>query len=103
MQFGDGVVADGPNDFSEDAEGRDRQRPQVRLLLLEHGLDLTARAAVDALGGPILLPVPQELVLGFQRLEAPSGQRGALGMLNRVLDAPLRLGSATRAGSATTA
>jgi hypothetical protein len=31
--------------------------------------------------------VPQKLVLGFQRLEAPSGQRGALGMLDRILDA----------------
>lgn len=30
--------------------------------------------------------------LGFQRLEAPSGQRGALGMLNRVFDAPLPIG-----------
>lgn len=50
------------------------------------------RAAVDALGGPILLPVPQELVLGFQCLEAPSGQRGALGMLNRTLDASFPIG-----------
>lgn len=98
-----GIVADSPNDLGEDAEGRHWLGPQVWLLLLKHRLDLTTRAAVDALGGPILLPVPQELVLGFQRLEAPSGQRGALGMLNRTLDAPFQLGSATRAGPATTA
>ncbi len=53
-----GVVADGPDSFGEVAEGGDRQRPQVRLLLLEHGLDLAASAAVDAFGSPVLLPVP---------------------------------------------
>jgi len=59
-------------------------------------LDLTARAAVDAFGSPVLLPVPQELVLRLQRLEAPSGQRSALGMLNRILDAsfPIWIGHA---------
>lgn len=39
-----------------------------------------------------LLPVPQELVLGFQCLEAPSGQRGAPGMFNRTLDASFPIG-----------
>ncbi len=87
-----GIVADGPNDLGEDAEGSHWQRPQVWLRLLEHRLDLTTRAAVDADGGPILLPVPQELVLGFQCLGAPSGQRGALAMLNRTLDASFPIG-----------
>lgn len=38
----DGVVPDGPDNLGEDAEGSDRQRPQVPLLLLQQGLDLSA-------------------------------------------------------------
>src|SRR6201998_4937518 len=53
-----GIVADGPNDLGEDAEGSHWQRPQVWLLLLGPRLGLTTRASVDAPGGPILLPVP---------------------------------------------
>ena len=63
----------------------------MRLLRLEDGLDLLPGAAMDLFGRPVCLPVHQEFVLGFERLETAAGERGALRMLNRVLHGPLSI------------
>lgn len=75
----------------------------MRPLLLEHGFDLSPGAAMDAFGRPVRLPVHQEFVLGLDRLETAAGQRGALRVLNRVLDSPLsiRVAYAGRVGDDT--
>ena len=50
------------------------------------------------LAAPVRFPVPQEFVLGLDRVKPPAGERGALRMLNRVLDGPLsvRIAHASR-------
>ncbi len=63
-------------------------------LLLEHGLYLAAFAAVDARGRPLGLPVLEEGVLLFDRLEAPALERGGLGVADGVFDAALAVGVA---------
>lgn len=63
----------------------------MRLLFLEHRLDLPPRAAVDASGGPVLLPVHQEFVLGFDGLEAATLKGRVLRMLDRVFHGTLAI------------
>ncbi len=64
---------------------------------------LAARAAVDTGGGPLGLPVLQVLALFGDRVKAPALECGALGVCPIAFSTvPLRLGSRTRAGSATT-
>ena len=46
---------------------------------------------MDTFGRPVCLPVHQEFVLGVELLETAAGKRGALRMLNRVLDGPLSI------------
>ena len=57
------VVAHGALGLGEVLHALHRQRLQQRPLLLEHGLNLPARTAVDAWRGPLLFPVRQIVVL----------------------------------------
>ena len=88
------VVADRSLRLAEVLHARQRQRLQMGLLLLEHRLHLATRAAVDARGGPGDLPVLQERVLLVDGLEAPSLERGGLGVADRVFHAALAVGIA---------
>ena len=71
-----GVVPDGTDGFGEVAKGFEGQGAQMRPLLLEHRLDLALGAAVDAQCRPLLLPLHEKFVLGFEGLEARRRRRG---------------------------
>ena len=86
------VVAHGALRLGEELHAQRRQLLQQRSLLLEHGLNLAARAAVDARGCPLALPVLEEVVLLLQRLEAPPLQGRGLRVADGVLDAALAIG-----------
>ena len=88
------VVADGALGLGEVLHPQQGQGLQVGLLFLEHGLHLAAFAAVDARGRPLGLPVLQEGVLLFDRLEAPALQRRGLGVADGVLHGALAVGVA---------
>ena len=96
-----GVVPHGTHDFREVAEACDRQRPQMWLLLPEHGLDLPPGAAMDAFGRPVLFPVPQKFVLGLDRTNRRPASAVPCVCWIAFSTVPLRFGSRTRAGSAT--
>ena len=89
-----GVIADGAHRFLEILHTQHRQWLQMGAFFLEHGLHLAARAAVDAGGGPLGLPVLEKFVLLFDRLEATALERGALSVADCVLDAALAVGVA---------
>ena len=83
------IVGDGALALGVIAEALQRQRLEVGALLLEHGLDLAPGAAVDARRRPPGFPLLQEGVLLFDGLEAAALERGALRVLNCVLDRAL--------------
>ena len=83
------IVGDGALALGVIAEALQRQRLEVGALLLEHGLDLAPGAAVDARRRPPSFPLLQEGVLLFDGLEAAGLERGALRVLNCVLDCTL--------------
>ena len=89
-----GVVGDGALALGVVAEPFQRQRFQVGALLLEHGLDLAPGTAVDARRGPPGLPLFEEGILFFDGLETLALERGALRVLDRVLDHPFAVGVA---------
>src|SRR5665213_3329613 len=93
------VVLNSAGFFLEVAEALQRQCGQVRLLLLEHGLDLALGATVDTRRRPPLLPVHEERVLRVDRLEAFALQCRGLRMLDRIFDATLSFGRYGRAGT----
>ena len=80
------------------AKGLDRQRPEVRLLLGEHGGDLALGGAVDAGIGPARVPAI-EIRLGLgERLEAQALKRRRLGVADGRLDFPLPIGAPDATG-----
>lgn len=87
-----GVVLHAARGFGEIAKALQGQGFQMRTFFLEHLLDLALGAAVDAGGSPVLLPLHEIGVLFFQRFEAPTLERGGLGMLDRVLDGAFAIG-----------
>ena len=70
------------------AKRLDRQRPQRRPLLGEHGGDLALGGAMDAGVGPAGVPAVEVGLRLGERLEAQALERG-LGMADRRLDFPL--------------
>ena len=63
----------------------------MRTLLLEHRLDLASRAAVDARGSPLGLPVLKEFVLLIDGLKPSALERCRLGMSNRIFYSTLSI------------
>ncbi len=81
-----------PDPLGEAGKARRRQRPQLRLLLPEQLQHLALRAAMNAQGGPALLPLRQPRVLRVERLERAAFQGRGL----RVLDGALHRAFAIR-------
>ena len=90
--FFESIERHGSLGFGEVLHPQQGQGLQVGQLFLEHGPHLAAFAAVDARGRPLGLPVRQEGVLLFDRLEAPALERGGLGVSDSVFDRPLAIG-----------
>ena len=63
------VVVDGVLTLGKVLHAQHGQGQQMRLLFLEHSLNLTALAAVNALSGPLGFPVFEVLVLFLNRFK----------------------------------
>ena len=103
LDFDAAIEMDGALAEAVVAKRLERQRPQRGPLLGKHRGDLALRRAVDARVGPVRLPAIEIGLRRLERLEAQAlaAASSACGRC-RLRLCPLRSGSPTRHGSATT-